>query len=92
MWEVADPVRGGTVDILALAVSVYPYDVHLRRVLHTRTWILPMDEALAWCLEHFGEESRKTAHGFNLHCWVHFGARFLFKNPDHAFEFKVRWG
>lgn len=76
---------------LKIAARAYPHMVPRSCI---KTGDAP--EVRAWCEERFGEGGAQfsSTHKFLIEtdrAWCHLGACFWFKNPDHAFEFKMRW-
>lgn len=79
----------------AYAVPLWPGS-KLENVINTA---LPrVREARAWCLERFGASATMSREGSEQvividmnRPWASFGQTFLFKDPDAAFEFKMRW-
>ncbi|RYD64006.1 MAG: hypothetical protein EOP83_10780 [Verrucomicrobiaceae bacterium] len=70
----------------------FPHEVEIREFSNKR-------EAKLWCIEHFGKNLRyRDRNDQKMQSITTMwqsplgGMVYRFRNPDHAFEFKMRWG
>lgn len=82
-------------ELMAFADQHWPH-----KVPHETRLTMPSPER-NWCVERYGpcasfvhHDERGEGRLVTLetqHLWCETGSNFLFRNPDHAFEFKMRW-
>jgi hypothetical protein len=85
-------------EMLELIVTYFPYVVKI----NVKDDLSNQAQAMLWCVAQYGEGGRvrhlhrgeKVQRPYlNPHAsWAQTRMHFAFKNPDHAFEFKMRWG
>lgn len=93
VWELPyASADSGYVDLYRMAQDEYPHEVQLRVQHEGGRQILPYDDAFRWCEARFGEKAPKRLVKYKDGLWIHFGMQFMFRESDHAIEFKVRWG
>lgn len=83
-----------------MALRMFPNEIPVPARIATDGW----EEIIDWCTARYGAHAMRLEtsyerlvlvcerQGVPVPIWVAYMGSFYFLHPDHAFEFKMRWG